>query len=82
MDSQQAIADDFISKEWERLSECRIPVMAAVSGYTLGAGLELALMCDVIISSDAAVFGQPEIKFGMIPGLGAAHRTERPTHQG
>ncbi|MDR1365530.1 MAG: enoyl-CoA hydratase/isomerase family protein [Holosporales bacterium] len=79
MDSQQAIADDFISKEWERLSECRIPVIAAVSGYTLGAGLEFALMCDVIISSDTAVFGQPEIKFGMIPGLGATQRLTRLT---
>jgi enoyl-CoA hydratase len=77
MDFQQAVADNFISKEWMRLSECRIPVIAAVSGYALGAGLELALMCDIIISSDTAVFGQPEIKFGMIPGLGATQRLTR-----
>ncbi|MDR1031633.1 MAG: enoyl-CoA hydratase/isomerase family protein [Holosporales bacterium] len=77
MDFQQAVANDFISKEWGQLSECRVPVIAAVSGYTLGAGLELALMCDIIISSDTTVFGQPEIKFGIIPGLGATQRLTR-----
>ncbi|MDR1475342.1 MAG: enoyl-CoA hydratase/isomerase family protein [Holosporales bacterium] len=75
--TRQAVTDDFINKKWEKLSECRVPVIAAVSGYTLGAGLELALMCDIVVSSDTAIFGQPEIKFGMIPGLGATQRLAR-----
>jgi enoyl-CoA hydratase len=67
---------DFI-QSWERLSRVRKPVVAAVAGYALGGGCELAMMCDVIIAADNAQFGQPEIKLGVIPGSGG---TQRLTH--
>ena len=68
--------DDFISS-WERLSRFRKPVVAAVAGYALGGGCELALMCDLIIAADNAQFGQPEIKLGVMPGSGATQRLTR-----
>ncbi len=67
---------DFI-QSWERLSRVRKPVVAAVAGYALGGGCELAMMCDIIIAADNAQFGQPEIKLGVIPGSGG---TQRLTH--
>ena len=59
---------DFITRNWEEIKKVRKPVIAAVSGYALGGGCELAMMCDFIIAADTAKFGQPEVKLGIIPG--------------
>jgi enoyl-CoA hydratase len=67
------IVNDFIAP-WERLSRCRKPVIAAVSGFALGGGCEIAMMCDFIIASETARFGQPEIMLGVIPGSGGTQR--------
>lgn len=72
----EAYREDFISR-WERVTRCRIPVIAAVSGYALGGGCELALMCDMIFASPKAVFGQPEINLGVMPGAGGTQRLAR-----
>mgnify|MGYP000574873768 CR=1 FL=1 len=65
---------DFITRNWERASRMRKPVIAAVSGYALGGGCELAMMCDFILAAENAKFGQPEIKLGVMPGWGGTQR--------
>ena len=68
---------DYISRNWEQIRSVRKPVIAAVSGFALGGGCELAMMCDFIIAADNARFGQPEIKLGIIPGAGGTQRLPR-----
>jgi enoyl-CoA hydratase len=72
----QAYAADWFAG-WDALSRVRTPIIAAVSGFALGGGCELAMMCDFIIASDTAKFGQPEIKLGVIPGMGGSQRLTR-----
>ncbi len=69
--------EDFITSGWEAVSQCRKPVIAAVAGYALGGGCELALMCDFIIAADTATFGQPEVTLGTLPGIGGSQRLTR-----
>jgi enoyl-CoA hydratase len=69
--------NDYITRNWETIRSVRKPVIAAVSGFALGGGCELAMMCDFIIAADNAKFGQPEIKLGIIPGAGGTQRLPR-----
>jgi len=72
---EMMLADWF--SEWEALERVRTPMIAAVAGFALGGGCELAMMCDLIIAADSAKFGQPEIKLGIIPGMGGSQRLTR-----
>ncbi len=72
-----AYREDFITATWEAVDGCRKPVIAAVSGYALGGGCELAMMCDFILAADSARFGQPEVTIGIIPGAGGTQRLAR-----
>lgn len=74
MDTYKA---DFLSNRWDRVRTARKPVIAAVAGYALGGGCELAMMCDMIYAADNARFGQPEVKLGTLPGLGGSQRLPR-----
>ena len=77
MSFSQAYQGDFITRNWETIRLVRKPVIAAVAGFALGGGCELAMMCDFIIAADNAKFGQPEIKLGIIPGAGGTQRLPR-----
>ncbi|HBO80336.1 MAG TPA: enoyl-CoA hydratase, partial [Cupriavidus sp.] len=68
---------DYITRNWETIRRIRKPVIAAVAGYALGGGCELAMMCDIVIAADSAKFGQPEVKLGTMPGAGGTQRLPR-----
>jgi enoyl-CoA hydratase len=69
--------EDFITRDWERVAQCRKPVVAAVAGFALGGGCEIAMMCDIVVAADTARFGQPEIRLGTLPGAGGTQRLAR-----
>jgi len=76
-DYMHAYKNDYITNGWERIKTARKPVIAAVAGFALGGGCEMAMMCDMIYAADTAKFGQPEIKLGTMPGLGGSQRLPR-----
>ena len=76
-DFQHAFMSNYITRDWEHIRNVRKPVIAAVAGYALGGGCELALMCDIVIAAESSRFGQPEINLGVLPGSGGTQRLPR-----
>ena len=76
-DFQHAFKSNYITRDWEHIRNVRKPVIAAVAGYALGGGCELAMMCDLVIAAESAKFGQPEINLGILPGSGGTQRLPR-----
>jgi enoyl-CoA hydratase len=76
-DFQHAYLSNYITRDWEHIRGVRKPVIAAVAGYALGGGCELAMMCDLVIAAESARFGQPEINLGILPGSGGTQRLPR-----
>ena len=76
-DFQHAFRSNYITRDWEHIRNVRKPVIAAVAGYALGGGCELAMMCDIVIAAESAKFGQPEITLGVLPGSGGTQRLPR-----
>ncbi len=76
-DYAKVLADDYITRDWEEVRHIRKPLVAAVAGYALGGGCELAMACDIIIAAETARFGQPEITLGTMPGMGGTQRLPR-----
>jgi enoyl-CoA hydratase len=76
-DFQHAYLSNYITRDWEHIRSVRKPVIAAVAGYALGGGCELAMMCDILIAAESARFGQPEINLGILPGSGGTQRLPR-----
>jgi enoyl-CoA hydratase len=76
-DYPKVLGDDYITRDWEEIRRIRKPVIAAVAGYALGGGCELAMACDIIFAADNAKFGQPEISIGTMPGMGGTQRLPR-----
>ena len=72
-----AFLSDYITRDWEHILRIRKPVIAAVAGYALGGGNELAMMCDIVLAADNARFGQPEVNLGVMPGAGGTQRLAR-----
>lgn len=77
LDYATAFSDDLIGRNWDHLRRLRKPLIAAVRGYALGGGCELAMICDIAIAASDALFGQPEIKLGIVPGAGGTQRLPR-----
>ena len=76
-DYMDVYKNDFITKGWTRVASCRKPTIAAVAGFALGGGCEMAMMCDIMLAADTTKFGQPEITIGTIPGAGGTQRLTR-----
>lgn len=76
-DYMEVYKTNFITRNWECIAQCRKPVIAAVAGFALGGGCELAMTCDMIYAADTAKFGQPEVKLGILPGAGGTQRLPR-----
>ena len=76
-DFQHSYKSNYITRDWEHIRSVRKPVIAAVAGYALGGGCELAMMCDIVIAAETAKFGQPEINLGILPGSGGTQRLPR-----